>query len=325
MPNRAQDVLVSRFGLGKDAKKKTLESIGETYGITRERVRQIESFALNNIRKSDVYKKEQYAFDELARVLDAFGGIAAEEDLLTHVSPNRTVQNHVYLLLTVGDGFERKREDAHFKHRWVRDESVSQKVHRALHDLYKNFDEHDLVVEDEVLKMFAERLKDIDEERKNKEILMRWLNLSKIVRKNPLGEWGLAHSPNVRVRGTRDCAYLVIRHHGSPLHFTEVAKEITKLFDKPAHTATCHNELIKDKDRFVLVGRGIYGLAEWGYTNGIVRDVIVEILKESGPLHKDELVDRVLKERYVKPNTILVNLQNKKYFTKNENDHYSLV
>ena len=78
-----------------------------------------------------------------------------------------------------------------------------------------------------------------------------------------------------------------------------------------------HNELIKDQ-RFVLVGRGIYALAEWGYAKGVVRDVIRDLLAKHGPLTKDEIMDKVLKERYVKENTILVNLQNPKFFKKNK-------
>ena len=327
IPPRAQDVISSRFGLNKDPKKKTLESIGELYDITRERVRQIENFALTNIKKSDAYKREADTFKELHNLLDMLGGIVAEEDLLNHVAEgDRSLQNHVYLLLVLGEPFKKRREDAHFKHRWIVDEGRSQHVHRALHDLYKNLNENDLVVEGELLRMFNDRLTEIEEKhRKDEETLRRWLNISKVIRRNPLGEWGLASSPNVHARGARDYAYLVIRRHGSPLHFMEVAKEITRLFDKPAHVATCHNELIKDKERFVLVGRGIYGLAEWGYANGIVRDVITGILKQHGSLHRENLVEKVLKERYVKENTVLVNLQNKKYFKKDEKEHYSLA
>ena len=327
LPSRAQDVVTSRFGLGKEPEKETLESIGGTYGITRERVRQIESFALNNIKKSDAFKKEKQAFEEVHAVLDALGSIVSEEDFLEHVAPrNESIQNHIHLLLVLGDSFEKKKEDPHFKHRWVLNKETSQHVHRALHDLYKNLREEKLVAEQEIIKMFSERLKDVEERyRKDEAVLRRWLNISKVIERNPLGEWGLSASPNVRPRGARDYAYLVIRRHGSPLHFTEVAKEIGKLFGKPAHIATCHNELIKDKDRFVLVGRGIYGLAEWGYANGVVRDVIKNLLKEHGTLHRDDLVEKVLKERYVKENTILVNLQNKKHFKRDEKDHYRLA
>ena len=115
-----------------------------------------------------------------------------------------------------------------------------------------------------------------------------------------------------------------MRKHGSPMHFKEVAKKINETFGKKAHYATCHNELIKDA-RFVLVGRGIYALAEWGYKGGIVREVIKEIIKKDGPQLKDDIVEKVLKERYLKKNTILVNLQNAKYFKKNKNGLYTLA
>ena len=108
------------------------------------------------------------------------------------------------------------------------------------------------------------------------------------------------------------------------MHFREVAKAITDTFMKKCHTATCHNELIKDK-RFVLVGRGMYALSEWGYKPGVVRDVIKEILKREGALTKEEVVEKVLKERYLKKNTILVNLQNPKYFKKNKDKKYTPV
>jgi hypothetical protein len=115
-----------------------------------------------------------------------------------------------------------------------------------------------------------------------------------------------------------------MRKHGSPMHFKEVAKAITDTFNRKTHMATTHNELIKDS-RFVLIGRGIYALTEWGYKPGIVRDVIKEILLKEGPLSKEEVIDRVMKERYLKKNTILVNLQNPKYFKKVENGLYTFV
>jgi DNA-directed RNA polymerase delta subunit len=139
--------------------------------------------------------------------------------------------------------------------------------------------------------------------------------------KNPLGEWGKTSAPGIRVKNIRDHAYLALKRHGSPMHFREVAKAIEKLFGKKAHEATTHNELIKDS-RFVLVGRGIYALKEWGYRPGPVVEIIKQVLKENGALTKDEIMKKVAKERYVKPNTVIVNLQNP-VFVKNKGK-YSL-
>ena len=155
-------------------------------------------------------------------------------------------------------------------------------------------------------------------------MIRRWLSLSKELGKNPLGEWGAASSPNVKVKGMRDHAYLAIKRHGSPMHFTEVAQTISSLFNRKAHVATTHNELIKDP-RFVLVGRGLYALSEWGYKGGVVKDVIRDILREHGPLSREEIIERVKKERYVKDNTILVNLQDARLFKRDKTGRYALA
>jgi len=96
------------------------------------------------------------------------------------------------------------------------------------------------------------------------------------------------------------------------------------MFGKDAHPATTHNELIKD-DRFVLVGRGIYALREWGYTPGMVKDVIKDIIEKHGPLTKEEVVEKVKRERHVKDSTIKVNLQDSKLFKRLDDGRFTLV
>lgn len=322
LPRRAADVITKRYGLGADTKKMTLEAIGESYGITRERVRQIENFALSTIRKSDIFKEEEAVFQELRENMLGMGALVPEHDFLQNLSSDKATQNHVHFLLVLGDVFVKHKEDDNFLHRWSVDTETATKVHDSLHKLYASLSDDELIEESKMIERFLSQLKEVSEQYKNDEILRRWLSLSKKIGKNPLGEWGVAASPNVSARGVRDYAFLVLRKHGSPMHFTEVAKAIGEYFDKRAHIATTHNELIKDK-RFVLVGRGLYALSEWGYSTGVVRDVITEVLKKHGALTREDVVDKVMRERYVKPNTILVNLQNPKYFKKNKEGKYS--
>jgi hypothetical protein len=324
LPDRARDVLESRYGLGEKIECMTLESIGKIYKITRERVRQIENYAFNVIRKSDVYKKESAAREELEKLIDFLGGVVREDDFLKYVSDDESIQNHIHFLLVLGDSFRKRKEDPEFHHRWYVSEEVLENVENSIKKIYEKLSDDDLIPESEMITTFLDSVKDISEKHKNEEVVRRWLTLSKKIGRNPLGEWGVAHSANIKTKGMRDYAYLAIRRHGSPMHFTEVAKAIQKLFDRTAHVATCHNELIKDP-RFVLVGRGLYALREWGYSQGVVKDVIVDLIKRSGPLGKDEIVEKVLKERYVKENTIVVNLQNQKIFKKGKDGRYSLV
>jgi len=324
LPDRAQDVIVSRFGLNQNSDDMTLEAIGKKYGITRERVRQIESYAINHIRKAGTYEKERVIFDELKNTINKMGGVISEDDLLNHLGKDMITKKYIHFLLVVGDDFNKMKEDVEFRHHWHVDQELAEKIHGALRELYARLGDDEIIPESEIVSSFLSHLKDISDDYKQDEILTRWLSISKNIAKNPLGEWGKSKSSNIKTKGVRDYAFLILRRHGSPIHFREVAKLISEVFKKKAHVATTHNELIKDP-RFVLVGRGLYALKEWGYSTGVVRDVIREILKKDGPLSKDDVLEKVLKERYVKPNTVMVNLQNPKYFKKNKQGLYTVV
>ncbi len=324
LQDRSHDVVVSRFGLGTDLEHRTLEAIGAKYGITRERVRQIEHAALTAIRKNSAFKEESGVFSEIKSLMKDLGSLIEEDELLNTISSDKSTQNHVHFYLVLGDEFKKIKEDEHFKSRWHIDEELSDQVHVALHSLYASLGDNELVTEGEFITKFIEHCKKANTEVLNEEIAKRYLRTSKRIAKNPLGEWGKSGTSGVKTRGIKDYAYLMMRKHGSPMHFREVAKAISETFGKKTHTATCHNELIKD-NRFILVGRGIYALKEWGYKPGIVREVIKDILKQYGPMTKDDIVDHVMKERYLKKNTILVNLQNAKYFKKGKNNLYTLA
>lgn len=325
LPNRSAEVIMSRFGLSVDGEKRTLEEIGKKYNITRERVRQVEEAAIRLIKKSDAYKAEQAAFNEIKQLIGKMGAIVSEHDLLSFFSKDKATQNHMHFFLVLSDFFKNHKEDSHFHTRWSVDDETTEKVHDALKKLYENLNDEDLVPETEMIKRFLNHMKDVSEQHRDEEIVKRWLSMSKSISKNPLGEWGKASSPNISTRGVKDYAFLVMRRHGSPMHFKEVADSISKIFGKKTHYATCHNELIKDS-RFVLVGRGMYALSEWGYKAGIAREVIQDILKREGkPMSKDEIVEKVMKERYFKKNTILVNLANSKHFKKNKEGLYTVA
>ena len=251
------------------------------------------------------------------------GGLIAEHVLLDELSSDPLTRNHLYFLLVVGDPFYKSKENPQYAHRWFTERKVVESVEKALKNVHKNLNRDELVSEDEIISRFRAELAELAETQ-SEDVLRHWLLISKQIGRNPLGDWGPADSPNIRVKGIRDYAYLAVKRHGSPMHFKEVATAIDELFNHKAHIATTHNELIKD-NRFVLVGRGLYALTEWGYTAGVVKDVLREILSEEGPLSREELIDKVRKERYVKDNTILVNLQDANLFKKLANGTYALA
>jgi hypothetical protein len=152
------------------------------------------------------------------------------------------------------------------------------------------------------------------------------LRSSKNLKQNKFGYWGIYNWPEITPKTINHKIYLIMKNQEKPLHFKEIADRINEIaFDnKKANAATVHNELILD-DKYILIGRGIYALKEWGYDNGTVGDVVEQILKEAGrPLTKDEITARVLEKRLVKEATINLALMNKDKFTK-EGGKYSLV
>ena len=130
--------------------------------------------------------------------------------------------------------------------------------------------------------------------------------------------WGLVKWPTVNPKNIRDKIYVILAEKNKPMHFSEIADSIkdSSFKRKNVTTQAIHNELIKDA-RFVLIGRGIYALNSWGFSRGTVADIIASVLKKSSePLHRDEIVKRVLKSRQVKDTTILLNLQSKPQFKR---------
>ena len=323
-PERAREVLIRRFGLGTNAERETLEAIGDRSGITRERVRQIEAAGLDAIRASKVFKESGAAFEEIARYIDTLGAVVPEDTLLAALGKDEKSRNRFRFFLMLDSAFFRERETNEFLARWHIDSSTAKAIHNALSKLYGSLSDDEVLTEAELLDRFLEELKEVNDAYKNEEVLKRWLSLSKHIGSNPLAEWGRMSAPAIRIKGIRDYAYLAIKRHGEPMHFSEVAKTIGALFSKKAHVATTHNELIKDP-RFVLVGRGLYALTEWGYKPGVVRDVIREALAESGPMKKDEIIKKVKKARFVKDNTILVNLNDSRYFKRLKDGRYAAV
>ena len=323
LPDRSRRVLVDRFGLSGKGEERTLDAIGKEYNITRERVRQIENHGIVVVRESDTYETHTESFKDLKKAVEVLGSVVAEEMLLDAVTKNATDKNHVLFLLTVGHEFENRREDNVFRARWFSDKDLADSIEKALTKLYESIEPSNLTPEQEFVQLFSKELRQLNVKNRSEEALRRYLGISKRLGKNPLGEWGRIESPHVRIKNTRDFAFLTLKRHGSPMHFTEVAKGIEGLFKRRTHPATTHNELIKD-GRFVLVGRGLYALKEWGYEPGVVRDVIRDILDKEGPLSREDIVERVKRERYVKDATIAVNLQNG-IFTRLSDGRYALA
>jgi hypothetical protein len=321
---RTRDILYLRFGL-KDGQRRTLEAIGQKYGITRERVRQVEEVAFSDLRKPTAINLFKPAFRSIDNFLDNEGKIVREERLLTSLTKTdhpHPVRGALYFVLTIGQPYRRFIESDRFYPLWSNSENALDQAERVISQLVNKLEEiQKPVSQDHLLLSFKEIGANLP-----KRALFSYLDATKQINQNNFGQFGLTRWPEINPRGAKDKAYIILKEQGRPLHFKEVADLINKanLGTNLAQPQTVHNELIKDP-RFILVGRGTYALKEWGYQPGTVREVIVRILKENGSLTKEEILEKVLETRLVKPNTVLINLQNRNYFIRDEQGKYSLI
>jgi hypothetical protein len=302
LKDREKEVILRRFGL-EGREKETLQSIGNSFGITRERVRQIEDAALKKIRSK--IEKHRRIFDEFLNYFKKFGDLRKEEKIFEELGGNE--KNELVFLLSLDRRFLRFNQNKEFYSLWTTNLNSLEKVKSLIFSICKKFEREKKLMD----------LNEISSEFKIKEKLLEgFLEISKRIQRNKKGLYGLREWPEINPRGIRDKAYLVFKELKRPLHFTEVAKMI-----EGANLKSVHNELIKDR-RFVLIGRGIYALKEWGYFPGEVKDVIFKFLKEEGPLTKEEILERIKKQRIVKETTVLINLA--KYFERDEKGRYRI-
>ncbi len=330
LKDRDRQIVVKRFGL-EGQQVETLESIGQKYNLTRERVRQIEKDSVAFLKKKNV-KDMQESLQLIFDTVVEHGNIASEEFLMKTMllnKPETREYSALKFLISLSEQLKYHKETNQYYSAWsvigfnmsklaeVTDEFV--KILRSLgkvvtqEELYAKFKETDYY------KTHAPELSD--------RVLRSYLNIAKIIQVNPFNEIGLKDWSEVKPRDVGDKAYLVLKHHGKPEHYSVITKMINehRFDDRTAYQETVHNELIKD-DRFVLIGRGIYALTEWGYKKGVVADVIKEVIESFGrPLSREEIINEVMKRRQVKRNTILVGLSNKKYFQKVGKDKYDLA
>lgn len=327
---KIKDIFDRRFGVKTSKQSKadngvvkieTLESIGKRLGITRERVRQIEEAGFNFVKKNN---KETLGkiFGELKSYFDINGGFKKEKIILEDLG-GKNHKPYVLFLLTLGGQFSRSCEKKDYYDFWSLAQESENKVKNTLDSLVLDIKTHGkLLAPKELFANFAPKYN------LNNQAVASYLEISKKIQANKEGNFGLVDWPEIKPRGVKDKAFLVFKKEKKPLHFRQITELIDKLeYDLPGkktHPQTVHNELIKDS-RFVLVGRGLYALGEWGYVPGTIKDIITKILKEKQQgASQEDILKEVLSQRLVVKNTILINLSNKKYFQKDSEGKYFL-
>lgn len=320
---REREIITRRFGLYD--RRETLEQIGELLGITRERVRQLEKAILVRLKTAaEEGKTDAIAQLEktLIRSLSEMGRSARISDLadkLYDKPTNQLERAHVAFIATLAPNLTIIDENDNYH------QATSVAEYGDEKQLKDRVNEIVAVIKE------AKEPQTIDQlfDKLSYEHPAQVAALASISKQlaHLRDSWGLAKWPTVNPKNIRDKIYVVLADNKKPMHFSDIAKAIksSSFKRRDVTTQAIHNELIKDR-RFVLIGRGIYALDNWGYSKGTVSDIISDVLKKAGkPLHRDEIVKRVLKSRQVKETTVLLNLQSKPQFKRVAKATYKLA
>ena len=302
LSTRSQEIIFSRYGINGDGAL-TLEEIGGKYTITRERVRQVIREALKKVREKNDHPEFVKVRETVILAITKNSGIIGRKKLLKVLGrENVAEQAAVRFFLECINQIKSHEVKGELSLAYsLSDFDIEKwrKTKNATLEVLKK--EKRPLTGDELFRFAVGEL----ENDLSKDHFVYHLEISQEIKQNNFGKWGAINWKEISPKGTREKAYLVLKESGNPLHFKEIAAKIDKhhLNKKKTHPQTVHNELIKDKN-FVLVGRGIYALSEWGYQKGTVKDVIKEIIvKNLKPLNRDEILKKVLEIRQVNKKT----------------------
>ncbi len=320
LTSKEKDVIIKRFSLDNKPRK-TLESIGQQFSVTRERIRQIEKIALSKLRRTVQTTKLNFVNEIANKTISEHGGVILESKLISEIlnvikSNDDVDANIIKLALNINTTIEIAEKTNLYNPFWRFKEidlsTISSIIDTGIKVLKKKGEicsDSKLIIQ--IRQQLEDKIKDHSDP-----MIVSCLEVDKRLKRIPEG-FGLMAWRHINPRSIRDKAYIVLKKEKRPLHFVEIANKIMEAgFDKKVVTTQAvHNELIR-YDQFVLVGRGLYTLKEFGFEKGTVADVIESLLKNKSPMTKQEIIEGVLKQRQVKKGTISLNLQKNPQFVR---------
>lgn len=320
LSEKEKEVVTKRFSLD-NKERQTLESIGQSFNVTRERIRQIESIALGKLRRTVNSTKLRFIHELAEAILKENGGILVESTLvakiLETIEKTFDVDGHIVKLsLAICPGMQPLEKNNRYKLCWHLDAISKKTVAETLDAAVKALRRNKEVMSLEELKEIMAATPAAKAAKLDEAFYESALEVDMRVKYVEEG-YGLMTWRHINPKSIRDKALIVLRRTEKPMHFVDIANKIVESeFDQKSVTVQAvHNELIR-YPQFVLVGRGLYALKEWGYQEGTVTDIIENLLQKKSPMSKQEIMKEVLKQRQVKKGTISLNLQKNPKFVR---------
>lgn len=328
LTDKEKDVIIKRFSLDNKPRQ-TLDKIGKHYAVTRERIRQIENIALGKLRRT-VSNTKLRLINRLAKeIITLEGGVMVESEIINRILQNIYTSDKVdgkIIILSLNCDVDLKkvpRTNTSESFWMLKDLGIGE-TRKITEAGLSSLKKHGNVMTEDQLISAVQNLSLFKNKTISSKLIISCLTTDKRARKLE-DKWGLMEWRHVNPRSIRDKAEIVLDKAKKPLHFVEISNRIGEIgFDKKIVTVQAvHNELIR-YDQFVLVGRGLYALAKWGYEPGTVSDVIEKLLLKNGPMSKKQIIKEVLDQRDVKVGTISLNLQKNPSFVRVGRAVYSL-
>lgn len=329
LSEKEKTVIERRIGISGE--KETLQNIGNSFkpSITRERVRQIEDAGIKKVGRI-IKATELSEIQDLAReIIDHHGGVLTREKLIGAIIKNinlsEKMNSHILEVIVQSDfdiikSKPRLGTETYFTLPDISRKSIDA-VHREALKILKR--KKDVMEQSELYSQIAQNVEG-EVGKLSNVFIDSTLDIFENIVKGEEVLVGLTRWKILNPKTLKDKAIYVMKKEMLPMHFVDISNKISEYLGESVKINTIHNELIRNEE-FILIGRGIYALKEWGFKPGTVLDVILDILKKNeGPMMTEDIIKKVLKVRNVKKTTIYMNLQNKKAIERVGRNFYDI-
>ena len=328
LSKKERNVIERRVWLFSD--KETLQNIGSSFSpcITRERVRQIEESWIKKIWRIVKATLLTSVQETTNKYLELHWGLISKEKITNILIKELRLEKDVnawILEVIIQSDFDIKKSKQklgckiYFTLPSANKQTIELVHKEALKILKKK---KDVMDKTHLYEVIAENLKS------NEKLSLTYID-SILDLFDDIVFWednliGLTKWKILNPKTLKDKSIYIMKKEKVPMHFVDISNKITEMLWESIKVNTIHNELIRNSE-FVLIGRWIYALKEWGFIPGTVLDVIISILeKKWKPMNTEEITKEVLKTRNVKQTTIYMNLQNKNRIERVWRNYYQV-
>ncbi len=329
LSEKERNVIERRIGI--TGSRETLQSIGNSFkpAITRERVRQIEDAGIKKVGRI-IKATELAAIQEMARnTLSTHRGALTKDKLLNaiikEIALSKNINSNILEVIIQSDFDILKSKPKLGTVTYFYLPNISKKCIEEVHsEAVKTLRKKKDVMDRSELYAMINNTLEAKYGKLDPIFIDSVLDIFDDIVKGEETLIGLTRWKILNPKTLKDKAIYVMKKEKVPMHFVDIANKISDYLGEAVKVNTIHNELIRNEE-FILIGRGIYALKEWGFKPGTVLDVIVEVLKKAGePMNTEDIIKKVLKVRDVKRTTIYMNLQNKKTIERVWRNFYQL-